>query len=315
MSKQILVTGGLGFIGSHLCLRLLKEGHYITCLDDLSTGQVKNLHDLEQYPNFRYINWDIINPIEIEGTVDEIYNLACPASPVQYQKNPIHTNLTSVVGVLNMLELAKKKQCKILQASTSEIYGEAIEHPQKETYYGNVNTLGVRSCYDEGKRCAESLCMDYCRQFGVQVKIIRIFNTYGPRMAENDGRVVSNFITKALKGEELTIYGDGTQTRSFQYVDDLIEAMVRIVATDENFTGPVNIGNPCEITIKDLADMIIDFTKSKSCIVSSPLPQNDPKLRCPDISLATKQLDYWVPKIDIKDGLKRTIEYFNNEIQ
>lgn len=310
MNKRILVTGGLGFIGTHLCLRLLKKGYYIICLDDLSTGQLNNLHDLEVYPNFKFINWDIINPIEIEGAIDEIYNLACPASPMQYQKNPIHTTLTSVVGIKNMLDLAKKKQSKILQASTSEVYGDPIEHPQKEIYCGNVNIVGVRSCYDEGKRCAESLCMDYFRQYNVRVKIIRIFNTYGPRMTDNDGRVIPNFICQSLKNQDITIYGDGKQTRSFLYIDDLIEGMIQMMNTSDDIIGPMNIGNPFELTIKELAIKIIELTNSKSSIINQMIPQDDPQRRRPDIKLATEILNEWKPTVQINDGLCKTIDFF-----
>ena len=310
--KNIIITGGLGFIGSHLCLRLLKEGHHIFCLDDLSTGQVRNLHDLEVYPNFKYIHWDITRPIILEQPIDEIYNLACPASPVHYQKDPVKTLLTSVVGIRNMLELARRHGCRILQASTSEVYGNPAEHPQKETYHGDVSIIGPRSCYDEGKRCAETLCVDYHRQYGVPVKIIRIFNTYGPRMAPDDGRVVSNFIVQALKGEPITIYGTGEQTRSFQYIDDLIEGMLRMMASDEAITGPINLGNPEEHTIKSLAIKIRNLTHSKTSIIFRDLPLDDPQKRKADISMAQHYLD-WIPKIDLDAGLVRMIEFYRQD--
>lgn len=310
MGKAIVVTGGLGFIGSHLCLRLLKDGHKVMCLDDLSTGQIEHLGMFDTCPNFRFIRHDIADPISFEDKVDEIYNLACPASPVHYQHNPVKTTQTSVVGTMNMLELARIHGCKILQASTSEVYGDPKEHPQRESYYGNVNINGIRSCYDEGKRCAESLCLDYHRQFAVRVKIIRIFNTYGPNMAQNDGRVISNFILQALKNKDITIYGDGTQTRSFQYVDDLIEGMLRMMDTDDDFTGPVNIGNPEEVTISHLAEEIVDLVHSGSKICYCSLPSDDPCRRCPDITLAHKALNGWEPHICLKEGLKKTIDYF-----
>ena len=315
MNKRILVTGGLGFIGSHLCLYLLKKGQHVICIDNLSTGQVGNLQEMEAYPEFEYINGDIVNPIGLDGTIDEIYNLACPASPVHCQKNPIKTTQTCVMGVLNMLELARKYNCKILHASTSEVYGDPGVHSQPESYWGHVNPCGIRSCYDEGKRCAESLCMDYHRQYGVKVKVIRIFNTYGPRMAEDDGRVVSNFILQALKGEPLTIYGDGGQTRSFQYIDDLVEAMMRMMGTADVFTGPVNIGNPEEYTILELAKMVIEQTGSLSRIISKSLPQDDPRRRRPDISLAYRMLNGWQPKIGLQEGLVKTIDYFRSVIK
>lgn len=310
MGKAIVVTGGLGFIGSHLCLRLLKDGHKVMCLDDLSTGRIEHLGLFGAYPNFRFIRHDIADPIFFEDKVDEIYNLACPASPVHYQHNPVKTTQTSVVGTMNMLELARIHGCKILQASTSEVYGDPKEHPQRESYYGNVNINGIRSCYDEGKRCAESLCLDYHRQFAVRVKIIRIFNTYGPNMAQNDGRVISNFILQALNNKDITIYGDGTQTRSFQYVDDLIEGMIRMMDTDDDFTGPVNIGNPEEVTISHLAEEVIGLVHSGSKICYCSLPSDDPCRRCPDITLAHKVLNGWEPHISLKEGLKKTIDYF-----
>jgi len=310
--KVALVAGGAGFIGSHLCDRLVKEGYDVLCIDNLYTGRMENIRHLLKNPQFTFANHDVTLPLSYDN-VYLIFNLACPASPIHYQKNAIYTTRTAVVGTLNLLELAKANHCPILQASTSEVYGDPLIHPQTEGYYGNVNPVGIRSCYDEGKRCAESLCLDYHRQYGVNVKVIRIFNTYGPRMAKNDGRVVSNFITQALSGKDITIYGDGSQTRSFQYVDDLIEAMMRVVKTDNNFTGPVNLGNPNEITIKTLAEMVITLTHSHSQIISRPLPENDPRRRCPDISLAAQQLCGWKPNVNIAEGLSKTIEYFRKE--
>ena len=272
---RVLVAGGAGFIGSHLCDRLINEGHRVLCIDNLYTGRMDNVQHLLENPCFSYAIHDVTTPMSYDD-IPLIFNLACPASPIHYQKNAVYTTKTAVVGTLNLLELAKANHCPILQASTSEIYGDPLVHPQTEAYYGNVNPIGIRSCYDEGKRCAECLCMDYHRQYGVQVKVIRIFNTYGPRMAENDGRVISNFITQALQGKPITIYGDGSQTRSFQYIDDLIEAMMRVIKADNSFTGPVNIGNPNEITVGELAKWIVSLTNSNSHIVSKPLPQNDP---------------------------------------
>ncbi|MBP8758531.1 MAG: SDR family oxidoreductase [Parabacteroides sp.] len=310
--KQILVTGGAGFIGSHLCARLLEEGNYVICLDNYFTGSVNNILHLEKNPYFELVRHDITSPYSAE--IDEIYNLACPASPVYYQVDPIQTVKTSVMGAINMLGLAKRKKAKILQASTSEVYGDPFEHPQTESYWGNVNPIGPRSCYDEGKRCAETLFMDYHRQNDVRVKIIRIFNTYGPCMSPNDGRVVSNFIVQALQNKDITIYGDGTQTRSFQYVDDLIEGMVRMMNTGDDFTGPVNIGNPGEFSMLELAELIIKLTGTKSKIVFRPLPGDDPKQRKPDISLAKEKLGGWEPNIALEDGLKETIKYFRTII-
>lgn len=310
--KKALVAGGAGFIGSHLCDRLVKEGYEVMCIDNLYTGRMENIRHLLENSLFSFVSHDVTKPMSYDD-ISVIFNLACPASPVHYQKDAVNTTKAAVWGTLNLLEVAKMNHCPMLQASTSEVYGDPLVHPQPEDYYGNVNPIGIRSCYDEGKRCAESLCMDYHRQYGVQVKIIRIFNTYGPRMAKNDGRVVSNFIIQALRGEDITIYGDGSQTRSFQYVDDLIEAMMRVVKTGDGFTGPVNLGNPDEIAIRTLASMIISLTKSHSEIIYRPLPQNDPKRRCPDISLAVQQLDGWMPKVKIEDGLKKTIDYFRNE--
>lgn len=310
MEKRILITGGLGFIGSHLCQHLLEEGHQVTCLDNLSTGLIENLYGLNPYPRFRFIQWDVTEPFTWQEPLDEIYNLACPASPVHYQRSPIDTTRTSVLGILNMLELARSKECKLLQASTSEVYGDPVVHPQRESYPGNVNPIGIRACYDEGKRCAESLCMDYHRTYGVEVKIIRIFNTYGPHMAAGDGRVVSNFIMQALHDEDITIYGDGNQTRSFQYVSDLIEGMTRMMATDRDFTGPVNLGNPHEITVRQLATEIIRLTGSRSHICYRPLPSDDPCRRCPDIALAHSVLEGWMPQVQFEEGILQTIKYF-----
>ena len=308
--KKILVTGGAGFIGSHLCDRLLREGNDVICLDNYFTGSKDNIRHLLGNDHFELVRHDVINPYHAE--VDEIYNLACPASPPHYQYNPIKTIKTSVMGAINMLGLAKRTRAKILQASTSEVYGDPAIHPQVESYWGNVNPIGIRSCYDEGKRCAETLFMDYHRQNGVRIKIIRIFDTYGPRMNPNDGRVVSNFIVQALKGEDITIYGDGTQTRSFQYVDDLIEAMIRMMATGDDFIGPVNTGNPGEFTMLELAQKIIELTNSKSRIVYRPLPGDDPRQRKPNITLAKEKLD-WEPGIRLEEGLKRTIAYFEEK--
>lgn len=305
-----MVTGGAGFIGSHLCDRLLREGNDVICLDNYFTGSKDNIRHLLGNDHFELVRHDVINPYHAE--VDEIYNLACPASPPHYQYNPIKTIKTSVMGAINMLGLAKRTRAKILQASTSEVYGDPAIHPQVESYWGNVNPIGIRSCYDEGKRCAETLFMDYHRQNGVRIKIIRIFNTYGPRMNPNDGRVVSNFIVQALKGEDITIYGDGTQTRSFQYVDDLIEAMIRMMATGDDFIGPVNTGNPGEFTMLELAQKIIELTNSKSRIVYRPLPGDDPRQRKPNITLAKEKLD-WEPGIRLEEGLKRTIAYFEEK--
>jgi len=308
--KKILVTGGAGFVGSHLCERLLNEGNEVICLDNYFTGSKRNIEHLMDHHYFELVRHDIINPYMIE--VDEIYNLACPASPVHYQYNPIKTIKTSVMGAINMLGLAKRVKAKILQASTSEVYGDPNVHPQEESYWGNVNPIGLRSCYDEGKRCAETLFMDYNIQNEVDIKIIRIFNTYGPRMHPNDGRVVSNFIVQALKGDAITIFGDGKQTRSFQYVDDLVEGTVRMMNSRDGFLGPVNIGNPNEFTMLELAQQVLDLTGSKSKLTFKPLPQDDPMQRQPDISLAKKELNGWEPKIQLKEGLTHTIEYFDN---
>ena len=306
--KRILVTGGAGFIGSHLCERLLNEGNEVICLDNYFTGSKKNIVHLIRDPYFELIRHDVTMPFYIE--VDEIYNLACPASPIHYQLNPIKTIKTSVMGAINMLGLAKRIKSKVLQASTSEVYGDPMIHPQPEEYWGNVNPIGPRSCYDEGKRCAETLFMDYNQQNKVKIKIARIFNTYGPRMHPNDGRVVSNFIVQALKNNPLTIYGDGNQTRSFQYVDDLVEALIRLMDTPDEITGPVNIGNPLEFTIKELAEIIISMTGSESKLIYLPLPQDDPVQRMPDIKVAKSVLRDWEPTINLKDGLEKTIDYF-----
>jgi UDP-glucuronate decarboxylase len=307
---RILVTGGAGFLGSHLCERLLVEGHEVLCLDNFFTGRKKNVQHLLNHPYFELIRHDITQPILLE--VDRIYHLACPASPIHYQYNAIKTIKANVIGTINMLGIAKRVKARILFASTSEVYGDPAVHPQKEDYWGNVNTIGIRSCYDEGKRVAETLMMDYHRQNGVDIRIVRIFNTYGPRMLLNDGRVVSNFVVQALKGEDITIYGKGTQTRSFCYVDDLIEGMARMMDA-ENFTGPVNLGNPEEYTIVELAQKIIFMTGSKSKISYKPLPSDDPTQRQPDITLAGKKLG-WKPTVSVTNGLQKTIEYFKNEL-
>jgi UDP-glucuronate decarboxylase len=307
--KRILVTGGAGFLGSHLCERLLGEGNEVICLDNYFTGDKRNVVHLLENPFFELVRHDVISPYFIE--VDQIYNLACPASPIHYQYNPIKTVKTSVMGAINMLGLAKRIKAKILQASTSEVYGDPEQHPQTESYWGHVNPIGQRACYDEGKRCAETLFVNYHKQNGVKVKIVRIFNTYGPRMHPNDGRVVSNFIIQALQGNDITIYGDGTQTRSFQYVDDLVEGMIRMMQTDDTFIGPVNLGNPGEFTILELAELIIKLTGSRSKLVFQPLPEDDPMQRRPDISLAKSKLG-WEPHINLEEGLVKTIDYFKN---
>ena len=307
--KRILVSGGAGFIGSLLCTRLVNEGHDVICLDNFFTGSKDNIKHLMGNHHFEVVRHDVTYPYSAE--VDEIYNLACPASPIHYQHDPIQTAKTSVMGAINMLGLAMRLDAKILQASTSEVYGDPIIHPQPESYWGNVNPVGYRSCYDEGKRCAETLFMDYYRQNQTRIKIIRIFNTYGPRMLPNDGRVVSNFIIQALNNEDITIYGDGKQTRSFQYIDDLIEGMVRMMDTEDDFTGPINIGNPNEFPVLELAERVIRMTGSTSKIVFKPLPTDDPKQRQPDIKLAKEKLG-WQPTVELEDGLKRMIEYFKN---
>nr|WP_287936661.1 UDP-glucuronic acid decarboxylase family protein [Algoriphagus sp.] len=307
--KRILVSGGGGFLGSHLCDRLLKEGNEVLCVDNFFTGNRRNIHHLLDNKNFELLRHDITHPLYVE--VDEIYNLACPASPIHYQFDPVQTTKTSVIGAMNMLGLAKRLKIKILQASTSEVYGDPEIHPQPESYRGNVNPLGPRACYDEGKRCAETLFFDYHRQHGVAIKVMRIFNTYGPRMHPNDGRVVSNFIVQALKGQDITIYGDGRQTRSFCYVDDNIDGMYRLMNSRDGFTGPVNIGNPGEFTMLELAQLVIELTNSKSKLVFMPLPQDDPMQRKPVIDLARQELG-WEPKIPLKEGLVKTIAYFDS---
>jgi UDP-glucuronate decarboxylase len=308
---RILVTGGAGFLGSHLCERLLKEGHEVICLDNLFTGSKDNIRHLLKHDHFELVRHDIITPIEIE--CDRIFNLACPASPVHYQSNPVRTIQANVLGVTNMLELAKRTKARILQASTSEVYGDPVVHPQTEDYWGNVNPIGIRSCYDEGKRVAETLMMDYHRQYKVDIRIVRIFNTYGPRMALNDGRVVSNFILQALRGEDITVYGDGRQTRSFCYVDDLVEGLLRAMRAAD-LTGPVNLGNPNEFTVLDLAERVIRLTQSRSKVVFNALPQDDPTQRQPDIALAKERLG-WEPTVQLEAGIKRTIAYFADQLR
>ena len=307
--KRVLVTGGAGFLGSHLVDRLIAQGHDVICVDNLFTGTRRNIEHLLGNPRFEFIRHDVTFPLYLE--VDEIYNLACPASPIHYQHDPVQTTKTSVHGAINMLGLAKRLRCPILQASTSEVYGDPSVHPQVESYWGNVNPIGPRSCYDEGKRCAETLFFDYHRQHGLAIKVARIFNTYGPRMHPNDGRVISNFIVQALKGEPITIYGDGSQTRSFCYVDDMIDAFVALMATPAGFTGPVNLGNPVEFTIRELAEKVIAITGSKSRIEYKPLPADDPRQRQPDIGLARSKLG-WEPKERLDTGLERTIAYFDS---
>ncbi len=307
--KKILVTGGAGFIGSHLCDRLLKENNKVICLDNFFTGTRKNVYPFLDNPNFILVPHNIVIPYFED--VDEIYNLACPASPIHYQHDAVDTIKTCVMGTLNMLELAHKTKAKILQASTSEVYGDPEIHPQNESYWGNVNPIGIRSCYDEGKRCAETLCINYYRQYHVPVKIIRIFNTYGPKMLPNDGRVVSNFVIQALKNEDITVYGNGNQTRSFQYIDDLIDGMIKMMATEDDFIGPINIGNPNEFTILELAERVIKLTNSKSKIIFNDLPGDDPQRRKPDITLAKEKLN-WYPDIKLEDGLIKVINYFKN---
>lgn len=308
--KRVLVTGGAGFLGSHLIDRLLERGNEVICVDNLFTGNKSNILHLLDNPNFEFIRHDICFPLYLE--VDEIYNLACPASPIHYQHNPVHTTKTSVIGSINMLGLAKRQKCRIFQASTSEVYGDPSVHPQPESYWGNVNPIGTRACYDEGKRCAETLFFDYHREHGVDIKVARIFNTYGPRMHPNDGRVVTNFIAQALRGDPITLYGDGTQTRSFCYVDDLVEGFLRLMDSPEDVTGPVNLGNPGEFTMIELAEKILKLTGSKSKLINLPLPEDDPQRRRPNIELAKQQLD-WEPKIDIDYGLEKTIAYFKDQ--
>ena len=307
--NRVLVTGGAGFLGSHLCDRLINDGADVLCVDNFFTGAKQNIEHVLGHRHFELIRHDVTFPLYVE--VDQIYNLACPASPVHYQHDPVQTTKTSVHGAINMLGLAKRVKARILQASTSEVYGDPVQHPQTEAYWGNVNPIGPRSCYDEGKRCAETLFFDYYRQCNLDIKVVRIFNTYGPRMHPNDGRVVSNFIVQALKGEDITIYGTGQQTRSFCYVDDLIEGFVRMMQTKRGFTGPVNMGNSCEFTILELAEKVIKLVESKSKLVIMPLPVDDPKQRQPDISLAKEKLD-WQPTVSLEDGLKETVKYFRN---
>ncbi len=310
--KRVLVTGGTGFLGSHLCKRLLSEGCNVLCVDNLYTSTKDNILDLLDDPNFEFMRHDVTFPLYVE--IDEIYNLACPASPVHYQHDPVQTTKTSVHGAINMLGLAKRVKAKLFQASTSEVYGDPTVHPQSEDYWGHVNPIGTRACYDEGKRCAETLCFDYQRQHGLQIKVGRIFNTYGPNMLPNDGRVVSNFIVQALENQPITIFGDGSQTRSFCFVDDLIEAFVRLMDTPASFCGPVNLGNPNEFTIAELAELVIELTGSKSKLKNEPLPSDDPKQRCPNISLAKKELN-WTPTIELREGLSRTIPYFQKLLE
>jgi UDP-glucuronate decarboxylase len=307
--KRIVVTGGAGFLGSHLIDRLLEQGHEVLCVDNLYTGTKCNLEHLHSQPRFEFMRHDVTFPLYVEA--DEIYNLACPASPIHYQHDPVQTAKTSVHGAINMLGLAKRLRCRILQASTSEVYGDPAVHPQTEDYWGNVNPIGLRSCYDEGKRCAETLFFDYRRQHGLEIKVARIFNTYGPRMHPSDGRVVSNFIVQSLKGQPITLYGDGCQTRSFCYVDDLIDGLICLMNSAPEFTGPVNLGNPTEFTIRELAELVLSETRSTSPIVTEPLPQDDPRQRKPDISLAKSRLG-WMPKIPLNEGIKHTIEFFNS---
>ena len=309
--KRVLVTGGAGFLGSHLCERLLSDGAEVLCVDNFFTGRRSNVAHLLDNPRFELMRHDVTFPLFVE--VDEIYNLACPASPVHYQHDPVQTTKTSVHGAINMLGLAKRTGARILQASTSEVYGDPTVHPQTEDYWGNVNPIGIRSCYDEGKRCAETLFFDYHRQHGLEIKVARIFNTYGPRMHPNDGRVVSNFIIQALQGEPITMYGDGSQTRSFCYVDDLIDGFVRLMRSPAGFTGPVNLGNPGEFTMRQLAETVVELTGCNSEFKQNPLPEDDPKQRKPDISLAQSQLD-WKPQVDLQAGLEKTIEYFRGQL-
>jgi UDP-glucuronate decarboxylase len=307
-SRRILVAGGAGFVGFHLCQTLLRRGHRVTCVDNLSTGVMRNVRHLARFERFSFIRHDIVEPIDLE--VDDIFNLACPASPIHYQADPIQTTKTSVLGAINLLELAVRRRARIFQASTSEVYGDPHVHPQVESYWGNVNPFGPRACYDEGKRCAETLFFDFHHAHGVTVKIARIFNTYGPRMRPDDGRVVSNFIIQALTGKDITIYGDGSQTRSFCYVDDLIDGILRLMDTPASFLGPVNLGNPVEFTIRELADQVIGLIGSRSRIVRRPLPVDDPRQRRPDISLARHELG-WQPKVPLAEGLKKTIHHFD----
>ena len=312
-NKTILITGGSGFLGSHLCKKMLDEGNNVVCLDNLETGSLENIKSLNNNKNFSFINKDIISKIDLKQDIDEIYNLACPASPINYQKDPVKTNKTSVLGVLNILDFALLKNAKIFHASTSEVYGNPSMHPQEESYWGNVNPIGPRACYDEGKRCAETFCFDYQRQYGSKIKVVRIFNTYGPNMQANDGRVVSNFIVQALKDDPITIYGKGNQTRSFCYVDDLINSFLAMMNSRDDFYGPVNIGNPVEFSMLELANEVLSVTKSSSEIIFKPLPQDDPEQRRPDISLAKKEFN-WEPEVPLREGLIRTVEYFKKNL-
>lgn len=307
--KRVLVTGGAGFLGSHLCRRLLEQGHDVLCVDNLYTGTRENIIDLMSNPWFEFLRHDVTFPLYVEA--DEIYNLACPASPIHYQFDPVQTTKTSVHGAINMLGLAKRVKARILQASTSEVYGDPEVHPQREDYWGHVNTVGPRACYDEGKRCAETLFFDYWRQYRLQIKVVRIFNTYGPYMHPADGRVVSNFVVQALKGEPITLYGDGSQTRSFCFVSDMVDAFLKTMETGDDFTGPVNLGNPDEFTIRELAEQVLEITGSKSEIVEKPLPQDDPTQRCPDISLARETLG-WSPTVPLAEGLRETVAWFRS---
>ncbi len=311
---RILVTGGAGFIGSHLCDRLIAEGHTVVCLDSLFSGSEKNIAHLETHPNFTFVKHDIVDEFFWPDHIDQVYNLACPASPRKYQENSVRTIKTNTIGLINMLGLARKHGALLLQASTSEVYGDPEIHPQPESYRGNVNCFGPRACYDEGKRVAEALCYDYHRMHGMPVKIVRIFNTYGPRMAFDDGRVVSNFLIQALRGDNITIYGTGSQTRSFCYVDDLVEGLMRMMNASPTFFGPVNLGNPDEHTVRDLAETVIRLTGSKSTLVTEPLPQDDPKQRCPDITLAKKELNGWQPSVSLEVGLKKTMSDFQSRL-
>lgn len=314
INKRVIVTGGAGFLGSHICERVIERGDSVVCVDNYLTGDMYNVEHLIGHPQFSLVRHDVCEPLSIDGDVDEIFNFACPASPPRYQADPIYTTKISVIGALNMLDLAEAKGAKIMQASTSEVYGDPTVHPQSEAYWGNVNSIGIRACYDEGKRCAETLFYEYHRQRNVNIRVVRIFNTYGPRMASDDGRVVSNFIVQALQGQDLTIYGDGSQTRSFCYRDDLVEGIMRLMDAGDNVTFPVNIGNQGEFTIRELAEIVLELTGSKSEIKFLPLPEDDPLQRCPDISRAKEHLS-WEPKVPLREGLAKTIEYFKQSFQ